>query len=247
MADPKLVSAEEARGLLEGAKSYADISAMDFFRLARTVISLSEERASWEAESRAMVARLELVHRALDAAGVPMDPPEVRIAAVHQERDEARRERDELLVKFTGMDAAGWEQEEKEHAAFLLAENRGGGVVMCPTCGRGSFVDGEADIDLSPRICFLCEFEATKKERDRLRLILACERGEWAPEGWEWTVDVNCHGFWFGRTVSDAQGWPTSVRRMTTKGWSHDGGRTVRPTALDAIEAADRAAEEVKP
>lgn len=83
-------------------------------------------------------------------------------------------ERDRLLRDFTGMDAAGWEQEEKDHAAFLLAENRGGGVVVCPTCGRGSFVDGTADIDLSPRVCLSCEI-AGLREREAAQMDMLHE------------------------------------------------------------------------
>ncbi len=87
------------------------------------------------------------------------------------------KERDDLLRDLTGMDAAGWAQEAKNHAAFLLAENRGGGMIVCPDCGARSFVDGAADIDLSPRRCALCELRARvaalEKERDDLTRIRA--------------------------------------------------------------------------
>ena len=75
-------------------------------------------------------------------------------------------------------------------------------------------------------------------ERDRLRAILACERGEKAPEGWEWVdhedawiktgmntrVDRHEAGRW------QAYRWTGQEERELTE---------VQPTALEAIEAAD--------
>lgn len=60
--------------------------------LARSLAECERDRDSAQAETRAMVARLELVHRALDAAGVGMDPPEARIAALVGQRDAAHAE-----------------------------------------------------------------------------------------------------------------------------------------------------------
>lgn len=45
MGEAKLVTAEEAKALSENVRTFDDISAMDFFRLARTVVAVSEERA----------------------------------------------------------------------------------------------------------------------------------------------------------------------------------------------------------
>lgn len=81
-------------------------------------------------------------------------------------------ERDRLLRDFTGLDAAGWEEERKEHDAWRAAENRGGGVVTCPDCGRGRMVDGEANVDLRPSRCTACAHAAVRSERDRLRAVL---------------------------------------------------------------------------
>lgn len=47
------------------------------------------------------------------------------------------------------------QQEARDHAAFLLAENRGGGVATC-ACGAVAFVDGTADLDLTGWTCRTC-------------------------------------------------------------------------------------------
>ncbi len=86
----------------------------------------------------------------------------------------------------------------------------------------------------------LAEVEEITAERDRLRAILACERGEWAPEGWSWLVDDNFNAMLVG-TVRDAAGWPVTVRRTVPRGWSADGGRTVHSFALLAAEAIEAA------
>lgn len=78
---------------------------------------------------------------------------------------------------------------------------------------------------------------------DRLRLTLLCERGEWAPEGWEWD------GYWIRRAGDGAglvrvmrhgRGWEASSIM-----WSRDVLGVFMPiealTALEAIEAADLA------
>lgn len=66
------------------------------------------------------------------------------------------------------LDAHAENAKEAADTAFLVAENRGGGLVTCPDCGRGRFVDGEADIDLSPRRCFSCEHKATVADLARV-------------------------------------------------------------------------------
>lgn len=82
-----------------------------------------------------------------------------------------------------------------------------------------------------------------ESEREHLKRVLACERGEWAPEGWSWEVDDNFHGIWINRTLRDAQGWPLTVRRLVTSGWSHDGGKTRSNTAIEAIQLATEGAK----
>jgi len=79
-------------------------------------------------------------------------------------------------------------------------------------------------------------------ERDRLGAILAAERGERAPEGWEWT-DVGEFRFW------RRDDWVVSSEPGSGKwGYANLNGKP-EPVgfctyALEAIEAADRAAEE---
>lgn len=80
----------------------------------------------------------------------------------------ALAEVDRLLVQFTGADAAEWAREGRTHVEFMIAEDRGGGVVVCPDCGRGRLVDGTAAVDLSPSRCGACERAALAAERDRL-------------------------------------------------------------------------------
>lgn len=72
-------------------------------------------------------------------------------------------------------------------------------------------------------------------ERDRLRAILACERGESAPEGWRWEWQTRR---WINAstcTVVSAGSWFIGI----------DGPRGTARYMLECIEAADRAAGEV--
>ena len=106
----------------------------------------------------------------------------------------------------------------------------------------------------------LDEADRLTAERDRLALILRCERGEWAPEGWErndWDRDVIGYTRYVGPTgeTSPCDGkserWGQWVYRDSPKSaWTWDideceEGRTIEtgttPTALEAIEAANAA------
>lgn len=82
---------------------------------------------------------------------------------------------------------------------------------------------------------------ALSEERDRLRLILACERGEWAPEGWvrnKFDHDWNNPG-------TDMRVDEIGPGRWQAYRWSGQHDLPVgdeMPTALEAIEQADKAA-----
>lgn len=104
---------------------------------------------------------------------------------------------------------------------------------------------------------------ALTAERDRLREILACERGERAPEGWEWCLvrdeawsdDFDDEGAWVWcrgrdtRIVRSAQTGRWMAWTLTPglrNSWDGQAPKDHLPTALEAIEAADRAAKETK-
>jgi hypothetical protein len=97
----------------------------------------------------------------------------------------------------------------------------------------------------------IVELEA---ERDRLRDILRCERGEWAPEGWALISSVPLtwqrgdayvvrersnfgHLEWRWSIIVDRYDTDESPRFVPL-------ARGSAPTALEAIEAADAAARE---
>lgn len=91
----------------------------------------------------------------------------------------------------------------------------------------------------------LAALDVVTAERDRLRDILACERGEKAPEGWSFD-HATCSWSMAGGTIvtfrvtgSFLDGSEPFIR------WEWIAGRTfgASPTALEAIEAADRAAD----
>ena len=93
-------------------------------------------------------------------------------------------------------------------------------------------------------------------ERDRLARILAVERGDesQAPAGWRWFYDDDFGGLhqarWsrpFVRVQLDHEGdksnpWHVWRPRSGGVGWSSHPGRDWYPTALEAMEAADKAA-----
>lgn len=101
------------------------------------------------------------------------------------------------------------------------------------------------------------------REREaRLTRILACERGEWAPEGWKWRRIRD--EAWVGFDDDDGvrawcRGRSTRVVRSARTGrwtawtlmpgmcdcWDAQADKDHAPTALEAIEAADAAAREV--
>lgn len=94
------------------------------------------------------------------------------------------------------------------------------------------------------------ERDEARAERDRLRAILACERGERAPEGWVW---AECGGWgWAWVLGMDSPNDWIAVQHKPGAGWYIRLGssflhlyarlRLTMPTALEAIEAADRAA-----
>lgn len=90
------------------------------------------------------------------------------------------------------------------------------------------------------------ELTAAIAERDRLRHVLSCERGEWAPAGWLWTP----HDTWIRYATTGLPGPSASVWRHSDQNgvewsWRVDKARRGEcKTALDAIDAADRAAKE---
>lgn len=88
--------------------------------------------------------------------------------------------------------------------------------------------------------------DAVRTERDRLRDILAAERGERAPEGWTRMSKFDCEwenqrtGMW----VDEIE--PGKWQACRWSGQRELSVSDVVPTALEAIEAADRAAGEVR-
>lgn len=98
------------------------------------------------------------------------------LAAVQYAAEEAERLRNELdalLVERTGMNSEEWAQEALDHLEFQRKDNRSGGAARCKTCGRGSFVDGRADMDLSDYECPPCAHKRVTQERDDARASVA--------------------------------------------------------------------------
>lgn len=111
----------------------------------------------------------------------------------------------------------------EEHAAI-----KGGGSLVVTCVGDQDAGLIAAAPDLAATVIALSE------ERDRLRDILACERGEKAPEGWRWagTFWTTTHDR--ARVASIGDGYAhTAIGQWCAERY---------PTALEAIEAADRAA-----
>ena len=104
------------------------------------------------------------------------------------------------------------------------------------------------------------ERDEARRERDRMRDILACERGERAPEGWYWADGQwNREGADFAWAVernpcpfdddlsADCPWLPTTwtirqARWQTESDIKDVMVLTTHPTALEAIEQADKAA-----
>jgi hypothetical protein len=166
-----------------------------------------------------------------------------QIAALMSERDEARRERDRhatalYAAGFTPCDSAacncgGW---HGGHAEGLRVRLRHVAQMLIAAVGAGGPMDAEAAAEKAV---------AAVMERDRLRDVLDAETGKRGPEGWAWTP----HDTW-SRYSTGAPGASATVWRHADQAgveWSWRVNRDLRgtaPTALDAIEAADRAAKE---
>lgn len=88
-------------------------------------------------------------------------------------------------------------------------------------------------------VVLLAEVDQLTDERDRLQLILDCERGVRAPEGWAldfvWRDGVPCDFGWHR-----GDDYIESAHRYDEFGWRLRGQRF--DFALEAMEAADRAA-----
>jgi len=81
-----------------------------------------------------------------------------------------------------------------------------------------------------------------ERERDRLRDILACERGERAPEGWTWSPFATWRRAAADPRTTAAIAWRHEQAPGTEWSWRVDRQRLgCCATALEAIEAADAA------
>ena len=85
---------------------------------------------------------------------------------------------------------------------------------------------------------------ALSEERDRLRAILAGERGEAAPEGWAWTTyDIgggNTHGEWQRRVPGIVLALSVWRGKVGTWHWQvHPPGGTQQSVASSALEAIE--------
>ncbi len=156
---------------------------------------------------------------------------------------------------------------QKERADLAVFANRIGAAIS----GR-PYADVEENLRVDELPTVAAQVEAlservaqAEKERDRLRLVLACERGEWAPKGWKWRLvknDAWIDGFDYG-VWAWCRGRSTRVVRSAQTGrwqkwapmpglrnfWTGQPNDAHIPTALEAIEhadAADLAAKETK-
>lgn len=194
-------------------------------------IALANAQRALETSNYAALATInENLQPVMDTAVSKILDARRDVSQIRAELEALRAEHDALLVERTGMDAAGWEQEAESHAAFMRDENRGGGAVSCPGCNRIRFVDGAADIDISPALCSSCELEALRNQV-RLRLpdtlprtyevVDVCIRQEVLiqrgvhPDALD-TYAQPRHGFWTGYhwivdhqqfATSEVQGW----------------------------------------
>lgn len=83
----------------------------------------------------------------------------------------------------------------------------------------------------------LAAHDEVTAERDRLRDILRCERGEWAPDGWVWRPAERAWQSAINLVMLHDGGWGWCFRKGTGRR-----GQGTAPTALEALEAADKAA-----
>ena len=132
--------------------------------------------------------------------------------------------------------------------AHVFTDNSGCGIeAVTRTCRRhaGHPTDGrEGHSEFGDRVPGPDHLRAALAEADRLTRTLACERGEWAPEGW---VHIFSESRWLN--PDGASVW----RRWTTESGRHQyvwtwglwrAGQWVdgtAPTALEAIEACNAA------
>jgi hypothetical protein len=91
---------------------------------------------------------------------------------------------------------------------------------------------------------YMDERDEARAERDRLRDILACERGERAPEGWRWSSSAICSrgGGDTGEPYASISRGSVDAGRPSWR-WFCVGKEGDAWTAIEAIEAADLAAK----
>lgn len=129
---------------------------------------------------------------------------------------------------------------ERDEARADAAELRGGAVGSVHKL-RARLAEVEAERD------------AAVARADRLARVLACERGEWAPEGWVYSFS---QGQWMHIADPFRKVWRNGwMRRPDGSGyvaWGWEawiGGEQIEgvaPTALEAIEATDAARKGAK-
>lgn len=266
MSDLTLISAEEARGLLDGIPDMklvdhkgdvwrddaGDLKYVGSFNyvyqgykrlfmaapsLAATVIALSEERDAYR----------DFAHR---IAAIMAPPDAVDLAVKH--------------LEFHGLDdLAEMVADTLGNLRYELAETREVASSEATTCGRVAI----------EKLEWKHRAEKAEADRDRLRAILACEQGVSAPAPWERNdIDPKREGIaWYRRWEADGGEAGDEDTEHTRVAWvRHDpdvsmtewcweieapfagvfGGLVASahgfPTALEAIEQADRAAGEVR-
>ena len=141
-----------------------------------------------------------------------------------------------------------WAMERAQGYADVSSAVRALGVAELAFCLDSAREDGYEACNTARELAASSDSVDLLAEVERLRLTLACERGQRAPLDWQWTND--------GMLGVPYQ-WKKCDKRRTSAVWrgacnaaplwhwqAHPSGGTVQgtePTALEACEAADNA------
>jgi hypothetical protein len=242
------VSADEAHNLLNRlvlagiGPDALPVNAPSVDALAATVIALSEERdAAQEYTIRLTEENVKLLRWQSVAAAAHLDHlcAMVMSLAANDETPRALRS-----ISAEGVVSELRRTFDAERVNRAKSEAESVALRRAAEDMEGRALDAEKERD------------EARDERDRLRAILACERGEAAPEGWAWTVEHE-EGSWVRTTAERradvnlcAHPDEASTGRLRWHWWWVSGGYEDpevhsdgwADSALEAIEAADRAA-----
>ena len=274
------VTAEQAREWL-GIQPHSRIATSVVKRLAATVIALEADLAGLRIEHEAHAALLSITRRDRDEArariAVLEEEQRRDLADVERFRTMSRGYMDERDALRPGFESV-------VRLATWMSDNRSRDALGYDGCGMDSdeaivvmqrlmverdeakalLDDAQEELHLTALAIYGKDADAhmlheaageVVAERDRLRAVLACERGESAPEGWtrcggllrEW--ERNYGKGVHGRVKADGRWWVGKLGILDPLGTSgappvtHAEGPA--GLKLDGIESADLAAKDV--